>query len=145
MGNIMTRAAVSKIMADEGLTAEQRTEQSFNGTFAIITSGRPGHQHVIHPVNTPVLHVELSKDPIHALTGVPFHLVEHLAEMDHRQHQIKIDAHIVFIDIDLAAALGGSPAPDVLRVMRIDHAIRIVDRMIDAPPVGRHVHGPPFF
>lgn len=27
MGNIMTRAAVSKIMADEGLTAEQRTEQ----------------------------------------------------------------------------------------------------------------------
>lgn len=27
MANIMTRAAVSKIMADEGLTAEQRTEQ----------------------------------------------------------------------------------------------------------------------
>ena len=27
MGNIMTRAAVSKIMADDGLTAEQRTEQ----------------------------------------------------------------------------------------------------------------------
>ena len=27
MGNIMTRAAVNKIMADEGLTAEQRTEQ----------------------------------------------------------------------------------------------------------------------
>ena len=27
MGNIMTRAAVSKIMADEGMTPEQRTEQ----------------------------------------------------------------------------------------------------------------------
>lgn len=27
MGNIMTRAAVTKIMADEGLTPEQRTEQ----------------------------------------------------------------------------------------------------------------------
>ena len=27
MGNIMTRAAVTKIMADESLTAEQRTEQ----------------------------------------------------------------------------------------------------------------------
>lgn len=27
MGNIMTRAALSKIMADEGLTPEQRTEQ----------------------------------------------------------------------------------------------------------------------
>ena len=27
MGNIMTRAAISKIMADEGMTPEQRTEQ----------------------------------------------------------------------------------------------------------------------
>ena len=27
MGNIMTRAALAKIMADEGLTPEQRTEQ----------------------------------------------------------------------------------------------------------------------